>query len=78
MSTQTTTSVNVIAIIPGQGAQEVAVAPGTTVGQLATQLGIEGGERIAALDGMSNAIGANHVITEATEAVNFVFKLAGA
>jgi sulfur carrier protein ThiS len=74
----TTETVLVLAIVPGQGAQEVEVARGTTVAQLAGQLGIQGAERIAALDGMSEALGPNSEITETTEVVNFVYKLAGA
>jgi hypothetical protein len=76
MSTNTQTQV--LAIVPGRGAEEVAVEAGTTVAQLAEQLGIEGSERISALDGMSEALGPNSTITAETEVVNFVYKLAGA
>jgi sulfur carrier protein ThiS len=79
MSTQTQTqTISVLAIVPGQSTEDVQVAPGTTVAQLAEQLGIENAGRISALDGQSEAIGPDSEITEQTEVVNFVYKLAGA
>lgn len=74
----TNTTLTVLTIVPGRGAEERQVAPGTTVAQLAGELGIADADRIAALDGMSEALGPDSEITETTEVVNFVYKLAGA
>jgi len=78
MSPDTQTTINVLTIVPGRGAEEREVSIGTTVSQLASEMGLEGAERISALDGMSEALGPNSEITESTEVVNFVYKLAGA
>lgn len=78
VSNNTQTTVSVLTIVPGRGAEEREVATGTTVAQLAAEMGLADAERISALDGMSEALGPNSEITENTEVVNFVYKLAGA
>lgn len=79
MSTQTQTgTLTVRAIVPGQAAQDVTVAAGTTVAGLAQQLGLQGAGSLSALDSMMNSVGPNDVITEDMPILNYIYKLAGA
>lgn len=73
-----TATIKVLAIVPGRGATEHYVEPGTTVAQLATQLQLPDAERLTALDGVSEPIGPNDVISDDTQVVNYIYKLAGA
>lgn len=67
-----------LVIVPGREAQEYDVAAGTTVGELAAQIGLPNANTIPAYDGMNTLMESDVTINENTEVVNFAFKLAGA
>jgi hypothetical protein len=69
--------VEVVAVIPGRETQTLSVERGTTLSELAAELGLENAERISALDDRGEPIGPRHEIVE-DSAVSFVYKLAGA
>lgn len=68
---------SILVIRPNHDPQEVQVAAGTTVAQLAAQMGVPDAARMAALDEMGSAIGPNDPVT-GTSVVSFCYKLAGA
>jgi hypothetical protein len=69
-------------LTPGNGAEYRQVEVGSTVGSLVDTLVSEGritdADRVSILDGSSQALGTDSVITEDTSALNFIVKLAGA
>jgi hypothetical protein len=62
----------------GQTPRDMTVEAGTTLADLAAQLGVPGAEHISALDATMEPIGPNHAITPETGVVNLCYKLAGA
>lgn len=82
MSSNVTTgqTVEVMVIAPNRDADEVSVPVGTTVAQLAAQLGIPDAAQMSALDEMSVSHGPNTRIGEdaTPTALSYVYKLAGA
>jgi hypothetical protein len=76
------TTQEVMILTPGNGAEYRQVEVGTTVGSLVDTLVSEGritdADRVSILDGSSQALGNDSVITEETSALNFIVKLAGA
>lgn len=75
MSTETKT-MSVLALVPGRAASEVELAPGSTVADLARALSIDA--TLPARDALGNVLDPSTVIGPETEAVSFVFKIAGA
>ena len=76
----TTSTIELMVIVPNADAVELAVPVGTTIADLARQLDIPDAERISALDEMSNSWGPNvRLGVDATPtAVSYCYKLAGA
>lgn len=76
------TTQEVMILTPGNSAEYRQVEVGTTVGSLVDTLVSEGRiadpERVSILDGSSQALGNDSVISEETSALNFIVKLAGA
>ena len=70
--------VDLIAIVPGQDAQEISVPRGSTVADVAASLGLSGAARLSALNASGEAMGPNSTIDEDTEVLSFIYRLAGA
>jgi len=80
MSATSTQTLDIMVIVPNRDADEVAVEVGTTVGELATRLGVPTNQEISALDEFSNKHGADTRlgIDASPTALSFVYRLAGA
>jgi hypothetical protein len=72
----------VMILTPGNGAEYRQVEVGSSVGALLDNLVDEGkiadADRVSILDGSSQVLGSDSVISEGTNALNFIVKLAGA
>jgi hypothetical protein len=66
----------ILVLVPGSS-KEVEVAEGTTLRELAEQVGLPA-ENVSALDGLNNRLDAEAVIEPGMEAISFVLNLAGA
>jgi hypothetical protein len=76
----TTQTTEIMVIVPNRDATEVTVEVGTTIGELAVQLGLPTNQEIAALDEMSTKHPASTRIgiDAHPAALSFVYRLAGA
>ena len=80
MPTPSTQTVHVMVIAPNRDAEEITVAVGTPVGELAAQLDIPDAESIPALDerSVTHGPGTRLGIDVTPEALSYIYKLAGA
>lgn len=74
--TQNEETFEILVLVPGSS-KEVEIAEGTTLRELAEQVGLPA-ENVSALDGLNNRLDADSEITREMEAVSFVLNLAGA
>jgi len=77
MTTESNT-ISVLVVAPGHEAQEVEVSEGTTVAELAAEVGLENAESLPAVDEMGNMMKPTDVIAPDSGTISYVFKLAGA
>lgn len=76
MQTTTTETASVLVIVPNHAPEDRQVQVGTTVGQLAGELGLDGSAQ--AFGAMNEVLSPDHEITAETEVINYVVRLAGA